>query len=228
MSFARLLCMPWKGAAFSSDAPLFKLVREVIRALRDFSWEARKRMTLNNKGSILWIILLQSRQFAIGEMGVLCEFQTMHNDLRAKRANIHHSKMPLELLANSTNSEKPALQGPREEQVVDVNKVDEKPPKKTRPTNPNNWHPKLKAALEAPLKAAGNPSFTKIMNYCGKDAYSVLPKGSSICAPDLFFGTCFHGEKCQRKHKVATDEQVKQVLELTEKLIKEPAKLKIG
>ena len=214
-------------AAFLDDAPLFKLVREVIRALRDFSREARKRMTLNTKGSILWIILLQSRQFAIGEMGVMCEFQTMHNDLRAKRANIHHSEMPLELLTNSTNPD-PAAPAPKEEQVVDVDKVGEKPPKKSRQANPNNWHLKLKAALEAPLKTAGNPSFTKIMNFCGKDAYGIVPKGSNVCAPNLLFGTCFHGEKCTRTNKMATDGQVKQVLELVDKFIKDPAKLKIG
>ena len=215
-------------AAFSEDAPLFKIVREVIRALQDFSQEARKRMTLNTKGSILWIILLQSRQFAIGEMGVLCEFQTMHNDLRAKRATIHHSEMPLELLANLATADKPAGQAPKEDQVVDLNKFGEKPPKKPRLPNPNNWHPKLKAALEVPLKKAGNPSFTKIMNYCKKDAYGVVTKGSGVCAPNIFFGTCFNGEKCTKKHKLATEEQVKQVLDLTDKFIKDPSKIKVG
>ena len=50
----------------SEDCSLFKLIRDVIRALREFSREGRKRMTLSTMGLILWIILPQSRQFALG------------------------------------------------------------------------------------------------------------------------------------------------------------------
>ena len=52
-------------AVFKETCPLFKVLLEVIRALREFSREARKRMTMSTKGSILWIVLLQSRQFAL-------------------------------------------------------------------------------------------------------------------------------------------------------------------
>ena len=88
-------------SVFSVTFTLFKLMQEVVRVLQEYSQEARKRMTLNTKGSMLWIILLQSRQFSLGEVNVLCEFTTMHKDLRAKRAAIHHSDMPLDLISNS-------------------------------------------------------------------------------------------------------------------------------
>ena len=48
-------------AIFLDTCPLFKDIKEVIRALQEYSRDARKRMTLFTKGSILWIILLQSR-----------------------------------------------------------------------------------------------------------------------------------------------------------------------
>ena len=76
---------------FSETWPMFKLLREVIFALRCIYRQAQKRVTMATRGSILWIILLQSRQFALGEVSILCEFTTMHSDLRAKRATIHHS-----------------------------------------------------------------------------------------------------------------------------------------
>ena len=66
------------------------------------------------------------------------------------------------------------------------------------------------------------------MKFCGKEVYSVVPKGSGICVPNLFFITCFNGEKCTKKHKMATDEQVKLVLDLLEKFLKDPSTLKIG
>ena len=58
-------------------------------------------MSMTTKGSILWIVLLQSRQFALGEVNLLCEFTTMHEELRAKRASIMHSEIPSDLIANS-------------------------------------------------------------------------------------------------------------------------------
>ena len=93
-------------------------------------------MALNNKGSMLWIILLQSRQFALGEVNVLCEFTTMHEDLRAKRLAIHHSEMPLELISNSTEKEAPPKPNETTPKVVDVEV--ERIKKKLRPENPNN------------------------------------------------------------------------------------------
>ena len=86
---------------FTASCYLFKALLEVIRALREFSREACERMTMLTKGSILWTVLLQSRQFALGEVNLLCEFTTMHEDLRAKCASILHSKIPSDLLTNS-------------------------------------------------------------------------------------------------------------------------------
>ena len=94
--------------------------------------------------------------------------------------------------------------------------------------NPNNWNPKLKAKLEGPLKTAGNPSFTKIMNFCKKDAYSIFLKGLSVCAPNALFGTCFFGDKCTKKHTPASEAQVQPILYLLDDFIKDPVKVKSG
>ena len=45
-------------AVFTETCPLFEALLEVICTLREFSREARKRMTMSTKGSILWILLL--------------------------------------------------------------------------------------------------------------------------------------------------------------------------
>ena len=200
---------------------------EVIRALREYSREARKRMTLSTKGSILWILLLQARQFALGEVNLLCEFTTMHEDLRAKRASILHSEMPSELITNS-EPEQPyqgRSKNPPTNHVIDV---DVSPKKAKLMTNKSTWNPKLRDALTAPLTTAGQPSFTKIMQFCKKDAYGIFPKGSPICAPNAFFGTCFLGEKCTKKHTLATEAQVPTILNLLAAFIKNPEKIKLG
>ena len=68
-------------AVFSDTCPFFKAMVEIVRALKDHSREARKRMSLATRGSILWIVLLQARQFSIRDINLLCKFTTMHEDL---------------------------------------------------------------------------------------------------------------------------------------------------
>ena len=131
-------------------------------------------MTLSKKGCILWIVLLQSRQFSLGEVNMLREFTTIHEDLRAKKASILHSKIPSELLKHSSTTSPPPDRIKKLPHKPDID-VDETP-KRQRVANPNNCHPKHMAALKRPLQTAGSPTFTKIMNFCKKDAYSIFPK----------------------------------------------------
>ena len=136
--------------------------------------------------------------------------------------------MPSELLENSQQDPPapPAVKNPPTPTApIDVDKILKRP--KLTP-NLNNWNPKLKAKLEGPLNTAGNPSFTKIMNFCKKDVYSIFPKGSSACAPNAFFGICFFGDKCTKKHTPASEAQVQPILDLLEGFIKDPAKVKSG
>eukprot|EP00560_Eucampia_antarctica_P008394 CAMPEP_0197825944 /NCGR_PEP_ID=MMETSP1437-20131217/2968_1 /TAXON_ID=49252 ORGANISM="Eucampia antarctica, Strain CCMP1452" /NCGR_SAMPLE_ID=MMETSP1437 /ASSEMBLY_ACC=CAM_ASM_001096 /LENGTH=151 /DNA_ID=CAMNT_0043426169 /DNA_START=12 /DNA_END=467 /DNA_ORIENTATION=- len=150
----------------------------------------------------------------------------MHEDLRAKRAMILHSDMPSELFSNSgTDSPPPErIKTLPNKTPIEVDAI----PKRTRVANKNNWHPKLKEALKGPLKAAGHPTFTKIMNFCKKDGYNIFPKGSQICTPNAFFGSCFLGEKCTKKHTQASGAQVKPILTLVEDFMKDPIKLNTG
>ena len=94
-------------ALFSEDCPMFNAIVAIIRVLNDLSCKARRRMSAATKGSILWILLLQLRQFALGEVNLLCKFTTMHEDLCAKCTSILHSKMPRELQANSETKPQP-------------------------------------------------------------------------------------------------------------------------
>ena len=160
-------------AVFPDTCPLFKALREVIRGLRKCSREAIKRMMLSTKWLILWIVLLQSIQFSLGEVNMLCEFNTMHEDLRAKKASILHSVIPIELLTNSRTTSPPPdqIKNLPHKPAIDVYVT----PKRQRVSNPKNWHPKLMAAIKRPMQTAGSPNFTKIMNFCKKVAYIIFP-----------------------------------------------------
>ena len=133
-------------------------------------------MTVGTKGLILWIILLQSCHFALGELQVLCD-STIHSDLQAKRAAIQQSKTPAELIANLST-----LEPSRESKTTsipeatgdDANQPSENPPKKPCKLDPNNWHPKLCAALEKALKDTNEPYFTKKIELLQKKLQHVV------------------------------------------------------
>ena len=105
-----------------------------------------------------------------------------------------HCEIPLELLTNSREKPRPPATRTPDIQVVDMDNIQKNP----RTDNLKNWHPKLKSALEGSLKEAENPTFTKIIKFCKKYAYVVVPKGSKICAPNYFFGSCFSKRNAPR------------------------------
>jgi hypothetical protein len=66
MSYENLLY-----ALFSADCPLFLCVVRLVTAYKAFSQSAREKMSTLTQGLILWVLLKQSSQFAIGEMDIL-------------------------------------------------------------------------------------------------------------------------------------------------------------
>ena len=134
--------------------------------------------------------------------------------------------MPSELLKNSGTTSPPLDQIKKlpHKPAIDIDAT----PKRLRVAKPNNWHPKLVDALKRPLQTADYPTFTKIMNFCKNVVYSIFPKGSPVCAPNAFFGTCFFNERCNKKHTVARNAQVKPILDLLEDFTKDPIKINVG
>ena len=97
-----------------------------------------------------------------------------------------------------------------------------------RATNAATKSRELKAVLEEPLKVAGYPSFTNVLNFCKQDAYNLFLKGSPVCVPNVFFGRCFNGDKCTQKHTLPKEAQVEAMLKMVEPFVKNPIKLKSG
>jgi hypothetical protein len=210
---------------FSIDSPLFQYLQTVIKALREYSPRARDAMSNSTKASILWVILKQSRLFAIGETAVLAEFQEVQRILTAKSASYNHAETPQELIETSNASDKKRK---KEDKSKNSNQ-NEGQNKQLKPTkNANCWHPKLKAALEGPLQVSNHPSFLAIFQYCGTNPDEVCARWESRCAPNLFFGKCFYGDKCRKEHVLAKEWEIPKMLKLVEKFVQKPLGLRQG
>jgi hypothetical protein len=218
-SFANLLF-----ALFSESCPFFLAMKRIITSYRALSRPARKAMSHRSKASILWIILLQSRKFAIGEMEILSEFSGMHTSLTQKSGIIMHAELPLEL---AEEPKKPNAKTPPKRQLEGDPKKSDPPAKKPKP-NPNTWHPKLKAALSEPLRIANKPTFTSILRYCDEDSTEIYAKNGRKCAPNAFFGTCYGGDACPRDHSMATDAEATKIIKMCDKFIKNPSEITRG
>jgi hypothetical protein len=209
-------------ALFSETCPLYRCLRRIITAIKDYSRNARENFSKATKASILWVLLKQSRQFSIGETTVLMEFDALQRDLSSKYSQFHHAETPFQLTEETPP--KPNPQPPKRP-------IFEPPPnkyKKQRPTppygnnpppinNPNTWHPKLREKLGPQLKSAQYPTFMNIMRYCGTNAEDVYSRWSNKCAPNAFFGRCQKGMSCRKSHTVASDNDIEKILELTKK-----------
>ena len=160
-------------------------------------------------------MLRQARQFALGEINVLFEFTEMHKDLCTKKSCFHHSEMPRELIAKYPSP------SPTRDADSDI-------PKWPWLANPCCYHPKLRTAVLPGLKKAGNPSFTQIRGFLKRDAYHIYSKGTDKCAANGILGHRDHGNKCRKKHKIASDQQVEQILEFLQPFLKNPAGIKEG
>jgi len=91
-------------ALFSSQSPLYIQMYGIVQALRDYSPNARSKLSHEVKTCILWIILLQARRFSQGKMtgnnSCLGEFTNMVNLIKAKNCEtITHVEVPMELLS---------------------------------------------------------------------------------------------------------------------------------
>ena len=201
-------------ALFSGECTLFRCMVRVITALRAYSYNAREKMPPSMKASILWVILKQSRRFAIGEMGILQEFDEMHRCLASKLASFPHAETPSQLYEDTLNTDS-------NKRKTDINPAQPTDAKKHKPQlnsnghNRNTWHPKLRQALTVPLKASGYPSYTAILKYCNTGTEDLYDRFHPKCGPNAFFGRCIRGMNCPKDHSLPSDDDVEKIMDMT-------------
>ena len=210
-------------ALFTDTCPYFECVMWVIKALKEFSRAARQAMTLTTKASILWILLLQSRHFAMGETSLLAEFTNMHTCLMAKLATITHAEVPVDLYATTLIT--PQKSGEKRNAGDYKEQLEKKKPKwdnNEQRDNPNQMHPMLQKVMEPAIAKGENPSFTAIMKFCGVENKALYWALGKKCGPNAFTGKCAGGSKCHKDHKPVDDKKAEAMLKMVEKFTTAP------
>ena len=213
---------------FSNACPLFIQVEMVIDAFTKCSDRARHNMTAASCASMLWILLLQCREFSQGRLEVLSEFEELLRSLQRKNLSIKHDECPLERLIPPAGPKRPLdTSGGGSPPIPESNT------KKQKVSAP--WHPELKAALEGPLKKHTNsdtnetPPLSKLLKYSTGSAFMQgLRPGMNTCLTYLVLNKCKFGDSCRRQHLTATDAQAKVIKNALKKFIENPNDLPTG
>ena len=232
LKFTNLLFVLFKG-----ECPLYMKMLDIAKALRKYPEDVLDALPMHAKASVLWIIHLQARHFAQGKMDpahtssmCLPAFQLMYNQICSTAVHVVSiAGLPAKLEASNTPpTKKGNLDETGHKQHTDNDTKKHKGNEKEKVEKP--WNATLKAALEGPLKQAGNPSLKDIARHCNllRDDIIIPNTAKEDCRQWLLFGKCRYGKKCRFNHNTATDEQAKAVIVKLEKFIAEPDTLKQG
>jgi hypothetical protein len=218
-TFANLLY-----ALFGSLCPLYTQVRTMIRAFNTYTKASLKAITMQTKASILWILLLQTRHFAGGNLTTLAEFRNMMDKITAKDCNITHAEVPAAFITSSDSKKRKIGDVDTPTTPTRERPNPYGPPVTPSPERPTRVHPLLREkVINNILRTNPNIPIRKICTYCSTDI-SKLSKDPSKCVLGML-GIC-RNRFCKRRHLVANDMEAKHIIQLLEKAINDPEKMK--
>jgi len=147
-------------ALFGGACPLFLHIVIIVENILQLSKSAQDVMTQSTKAAILWIILIQSREFARGKGELTAEFQEMQHELAVKRAEITHAEVPAQLSAPAVIKKRHTNGGEQNEGKFELGKKQKLGANKQTALNPI-----LKPIADAWL-ANGKPRLKDMCGYC--------------------------------------------------------------
>ncbi len=233
-------------ALFTSESPLFKELAKIIKAFKKITLNARINLPHHVRATIMWIILLQSRVFAEGDMlaradsddveGCLGEFINLKNAIMAKSlAGLNHEDMPDQLRYEQGRTDTDGGAGKRtrgkSEQGVNPGVTPDDPPTKTpRQTPARNGYNKefVDGTMVPALAAAGNPTLHEVCQFCGVTRENLMPDFNcrTDCIKFALTGKCEYGNKCRFHHLTVNKKQEGAVRTKLKRFLDNPAEIK--
>lgn len=202
---------------FGGSCPLYLHMVNIVENITSLSKSALDNMTQKSKSTMLWIILIQSREFARGSGCVVAEFRELIHALSVKRAEITHLELPAQLLTTDSTKRKTDTAAP------DATTRDESGKRLKVGNKSGAFNPILKPLVDA-WAANGKPTLNMMRKHCGIWPNKVTTD-NAICRSHFALGYCGYGDTCNKAHKVASDERATAMLELLGKYVKAQEKL---
>ncbi len=207
---------------FGDLCPLLIALDSVIDELEEFTDLERGSYSKQSFASILWVVMLQSREFASGKMPapttLLPEFQLLLNNLKT-RIPVLHGGVPTELYHSTTSSTAGTFAGSggaaSGKTKRDLDKTGEAEPKKKRKTaagvilkhyeadRSDMFHHHMRKAMGPFLTADPRPTVRQLCSAAGCTNLQLFPDHPKLCLRAQLFGAC--DKKCKHEHKKVDD-----------------------
>ena len=219
-------------ALFGEASPLVQALEVVINELEDQTDVAIAKVSKENIASILWIIMLQARHFAAGQMlpadPFIASFQVLINNLEMK--NIHgisHGEVPPELYTPkvpSTSNKRSRNDQPQQQEEQRRKRLTSEQDKMMQWTErPEVYNQKLKADMAAIKALKPRPSITKLCKAAGTSAPALFPNNPKVCIRSQIWGAC--ESNCPHQHVVLPDADIDHVRDQLKKVVSNPSLL---
>ncbi len=213
---------------FGELCPLMLAVDNVILSLEEFSDTERQTYNKKTFASILWIIMLQSREFARGHMksptDILPSFQQLVNNLTT-RVPIAHGGVPTDLYATSSPTPGGGGQngggGKKREQDNGDNEGEQIKKRRTklgdtlRPYESDRtdiMHSSMRKEMAVFNQFDKRPKVKQLCVAAGISATQLFPDRPNLCIRAQLFGRC--DKKCKLEHQKASDGEISAAIQL--------------
>jgi len=171
--------------------PLYLHIVNIVENILQLSKSAQDVMTQSTKAAIIWIIPIQSREFARGKGELTAEFQEMQHGLAVKRVEITHAEVPAQLTAPAPVIKK--RQTYVSEQIAGDFELGKKQKLGTNTLTALN--PILKPIADAWL-ANGKPRLRDMCGFCSINPSQLIPDSKTCKSNTFLFGSCNFGDNC--------------------------------
>ena len=220
-------------ALFGDTSPMVAALEAVVNELEDQTEIAIAKVSKENIASILWIIMLQARHFAAGQMVhddlYIPSFQVLLNNLEMKNVHgISHGEVPPELYTPKPVA--PPTKRPRAE--AQLPQQDEQRKKRVALENdkvaqwkerPEYYNQKLKADMATIKAMVPRPSITKLCRAAGTSPAALFPSNKKVCIRSQIWGACEHS--CPHQHIVMGDAEIDHARDQLKKVVNNPSLL---
>ena len=217
-------------AVFGEFCPLFEAMQTLIEEFDRYNDTSESRVSKETIASVLWIIMLQSRHFAAGQMTGDTPFLPVFNqlllDVNMERP-IKHGQVPSSLF------EVHSVLGKNKNPPTGTQNIFIPDPKKGR-FDPNSngmviverpeiYHPAMKSAMAKFKALKPRPTVLKLCKACGTQSNRLFPNSPDVCVRGQLWGAC--ERTCKYAHRTLPDTEIAEAIRQLQKVIDNPSLL---
>ena len=220
-------------AVFGAYSPLLIAIQNVIGELEEYNETAIGKITRESTASILWIVMIQSRHFAAGQMAppepLLPAFQNMIQSLQMRQP-VQHGDVPLDLYVPPPPPKavpKPARDDAHKLQEGEPawkrQRTQEKAPRPPPFQRPEIYNAKMKKAMATFQQMRPRPSVMQLCRAANTSANALFPGHPNVCVRSQLWGAC--EKECKHQHTALPDHTIDSALQTLGKVIQNPGLL---